>query len=139
MMPHPQKTFGAESAKAYTGSGGLRQYFAVKPKSAPLIMGRGCGHPSKKRKTHLALGDEPVNMLEGEEQQDPPPAANGLLQKNMHINWRKGGHRDLMEKAIHDWRKMVGNINNIKACCKCYKFSKSYGIPHPNFLQVRQT
>jgi hypothetical protein len=86
-MPRPHKTFGAESAKAYAGAGGLRQYFAVKPKPGPLKMGCGCGHPSKKRKTHHALGDDgpahnaPVDTLEGEEQQDPLPAANGLFQK----------------------------------------------------------
>jgi hypothetical protein len=91
MMPRPQKLFGAESAKAYAGAGGLRQYFAVKLKPAPLIMGHGCGHPSKKRKTHLALGDNrpahyaQVNTLEGGKQKDPPPAANGLFKKSTHI------------------------------------------------------
>jgi hypothetical protein len=40
-----------------------------------------------------------------------------------------------MEKAIHDWHKMAGNINNAKACCKCYKFAKSYGIPPQTFYK----
>jgi hypothetical protein len=83
MMPHPQKLFGAESAKAYAGAGGLTQYFAVKPKPSPP--GHGCGRPSKKKKTQHALGDglahnAPVNMFEGEEQQAPPPAANVSFQ-----------------------------------------------------------
>jgi hypothetical protein len=31
----------------------------------------------------------------------------------MRINWGKGKHRDLLEKAIQDWRKiMAGNIKN---------------------------
>jgi hypothetical protein len=136
MMTRPQKPFGAESAKAYAGAGGLRQYFTVEPKPTPLIMGRGRGRPSKKRKMHLALGDKPVDTIEREEQQYPPPVANGLFQKkNTHINWRKGEHCDLMEKAIHDWHKMAGNNNNVEACCKCYKFAKRYGIPPQTFYK----
>ena len=49
-------------------------------------------------------------MLEGEEQQ-VPPAANILFKKKTRINWGKGKHRDLLEKAIQDWHKiMAGNI-----------------------------
>jgi hypothetical protein len=103
-MPRPQKLFGAESAKAYAGAGGLAQYFAVKPKPPPPGSGRGC--PSKKRKTQHALGDgsahnAPVNMFEWEEQQAPPPAANVSFQiKKTCINWRIGKHRDLQGRAI---------------------------------------
>ena len=84
-MPCSQKLFGAESAKAYAGAGGLTWYFAVKPKPPPPPLGRGLGRPSKKRKTQHALRNgsahnAPVNMLEGEEQQ-APPAANMLIKK----------------------------------------------------------
>jgi hypothetical protein len=145
MLPHPQKLFGAESAKAYAGAGCLRQYFTGKPKPPPLIMGCGHGCPSKRRKTHLALGDNgpahnaPVYTLEGEEHRIPHLRQMDYSKKNMRINWGKGEHHDLLEKAIYGWRKMAGNINNGEACCKCYKFAKNYGIIPPNFLQVCQT
>jgi hypothetical protein len=42
-MPRPQKLFGAESAKAYAGAGGLKQYFAVNLKPPPEKLGRGHG------------------------------------------------------------------------------------------------
>ena len=50
-MPRSQKLFGAESAKAYAGAGGLTWYFAVKPKPPMPPLGRGRSRPSKKRKT----------------------------------------------------------------------------------------
>jgi hypothetical protein len=140
MMPHPQKLFGAESAKAYAGAGGLTQYFAIKPKPPPP--GRGCGRPSKKRKTQHALSDRsahnaPVNMFEGEEQQAPPPAANVSFQiKKTRINWGKGKHHDLLGRAIQDWcKRMAGNINKIKGCRECYEFAKNYGIPSQTFYK----
>ncbi len=110
-MPRPQKLFGAKSAKAYAGSGGLTQHFAVKPKPPPP--GRGCGCRSKKRKTQHALCDglahnAPVNNFEGEEQQAPPPVANVSFQiKKTRINWGKEKHRDLMGRAIQDWRERM--------------------------------
>jgi hypothetical protein len=55
----------------------------------------------------------------------------GYSKKNMSINWGKGEHRDLMEKAIHDWHKMSGNINKVKVCHKCYEFAKTYRPPPP--------
>jgi hypothetical protein len=84
-MPCPQKLFGAESAKAYAGAGGLTRYFAVKRKPPSPPLGRGHGRPSKKRKTQHTLcngsaHNAPVNMLEGEEQQ-APPVANVLFKK----------------------------------------------------------
>ncbi len=60
----------------------------------------------RKGKTQHALGDgsahnAPVNMLEGEEQQAPPPAANVSFQiKKTRINGGKGKHRDLLGRAI---------------------------------------
>ena len=141
-MPRSQKLFGAESAKAYAGAGGLTWYFAVKPKPPMPPLGRGRGRPSKKRKTQHALRNgsahnAPVNMLEGEEQQ-APPAANMLIKKKTRINWGKGKHRDLLEKAIQDWCKiMAGNIKNIEGCRKCYEFAKNYGT-HPQTFYVHQ-
>jgi hypothetical protein len=76
-------------------------------------------------------------MFEGKEQQAPPSAANVLFQiKKTRINWGKGKHRDLLGRAIQDWRKrMAGNINNIKWCCECYKFAKNYRIPPQTFYK----
>jgi hypothetical protein len=152
-MPRPQKLFGAKSAKAYAGAGGLMQYFTVKPKPPPP--GRDRGRPSKKRKTQHALGDgsahnAPVNMFEGEEQQAPPPAANVSFQiKKTHINWGKGKHHDLLGRAIQDWRKRIaGNINNIKGCCECYcrkllinvPYIRTFGVPDQGqTLDVRES
>jgi hypothetical protein len=76
-------------------------------------------------------------MFEGEEQQAPPPAANVSFRiKKMRINRGKGKHRDLLGRAIQDWRKrMAGNINNIKGCRECYEFAKNYGIPPQTFYK----
>jgi hypothetical protein len=119
--------------------GGSRSTLLLNQSPPP---GRGRGRPSKKRKTQHALGDRsahnaPVNMFEGEEQQAPPPVANVSFQiKKMRINWGKGKHRDLLVRAIQDWRKrMAENINNIKGCRECYKFTNSYGIPPQTFYK----
>jgi hypothetical protein len=137
-MQRPQKPFGAKPAKAYAGAGRLTQYFAVKPKPPSPMPGCGHGRPPKKTKTQHALPDgsahnAPVNISEGGEQPAPPaPVANVVSspKKKMRINWGKGDHRDLLEKAIQEWRKrMAGNMNNTEGCRNCYEFAKNMESP----------
>jgi hypothetical protein len=134
-MPLSQKLFGAESAKAYAGAGGLTWYFAVKPKPPLPPLGRGRGRPSKKRKTQCTSQHVRRGRTAGS------TCGKYIIKKKTRINWGKGKHRDLLEKAIQDWRKiMADNIKNIniKGCCKCYKFTKNYGPP-PQTFYVHQT
>jgi hypothetical protein len=101
MVP-PNKLFGAESAKAYAGAQGIKQFFAViQPKTKNL----GSRPPKKRKKNVLIDADTSSAMTRAPDSPPDSPLIVDVLvmtKKKTCINWGKGEHRDLLEKAISD-------------------------------------
>ena len=118
-MVYPRNKFNAETAKAWVGEGGIKQYFKVTPKPQPP---KPRGRPPKKRKarstniprTELPV-PAPVAALETAEGAAPAVARfvdieNEQKKKKSRTNWGTGEHRIKLDKALNDWSKKEGDI-----------------------------
>jgi len=121
-MVYPHNTFDAETAKAWVGEGGMKQYFKVIPKPKPPKP-RGRPPKRKARSTNkpptefnsAAPVPAPVAALETAEGAAPAVARfvdieNEQKKKKSRTNWGTGEHRIKLDKALNDWSKKEGDI-----------------------------
>jgi len=101
-MVRSRNTFDAETAKAWVGEGGMKQYFKVIPKPKPP---KPRGRPPK-RKTRFNSA-APV----------PAPAVatfvdieNEQKKKKSRTNWGTREPCIKLEKSLNDWSKKEGGI-----------------------------
>jgi len=133
-MAPPNKPFGAVSAKAYAGGQGIKQFFAV---IQPKNLG---GRPPKKRKKNVLIDADTSAMTTTPDSPPDSPLIVDVLvttKKKTCINWGKGEHRDLLEKAISDWLKKEGIAINEQAeeILDVHEFANKLGIPPQTFYK----
>jgi hypothetical protein len=122
-MVFPHNTFDAETAKAWVGEGGMKQYFKVIPKPKPSKP-QGCPPKRKARSTNTpptelnsaAPVPAPVTALDTAEGAAPAVARfvvvteNEQKKKTSRTNWGTREPRIKLEKALNDWSKKEGGI-----------------------------
>ena len=66
-----------------------------------------------------------------------PPAPAPARKKAPRINWGKGVHRDIMEKALRDWFNKTGYVfdDNGEAIDSWKVYANKVGIPHNTFFK----
>jgi len=133
-MAPPNKPFGAVSAKAYAGAQGIKHFFAV---IQPKNLG---GRPPKKRKKNVLIDADTSAMTTAPDSPPDSPLIVDVLvmtKKKTRIDWEKGEHRDLLEKAISDWLKKEGDAINEQGeeILDVHEFTNKLGIPPQTFYK----
>ena len=150
-MVRPHNTFDAETAKAWVGEGGIKQYFKVTPKPQ---LPKPRGRPPKKRKARstniprtefnsAAPVPAPVAALETSEGAAPAVARrfvdieNEQKKKKSRTNWGTGEHRIKLDKALNDWSKKEGDIfdDNGEMIDNWRVFANKVDIPADTFYK----
>ena len=148
-MVYPHNTFDAETAKAWVGEGGMKQYFKVIPKPKPPKP-RGRPPKRKARSTNkpptefnsAAPVPAPVAALETAEGAAPAVARfvdieNEQKKKKSRTNWGTGEHRIKLDKALNDWSKKEGDIfdDNGEMIDNWRVFANKVDIPADTFYK----
>jgi len=148
-MVYPRNKFDAETAKAWVGEGGMKQYFKVIPKPKPPKP-RGRPPKRKARSTNkpptefnsAAPVPAPVPALETAKGAAPAVARfvdieNEQKKKKSRTNWGTGEHRIKLDKAVNDWSKKEGDIfdKNGEMIDNWRVFANKVNIPADTFYK----
>ena len=144
------RTFDAETAKAWVGEGGMKQYFQVVPTPKPP---KARGRPPKRKArsankpptvidTAAAPVPAPVAALDTAKGAAPAVASfvdieNEQKKKKSRTNLGTGEHRIKLEKALNDWSKKEGDIfdGNGEIIDDWKVFARKVDIPADTFYK----